>query len=148
MSSGERIIDGMEKPKPLTGKALLQRLNEIGHVTRKEAARLCGYYRITASGEVKTDLSKFYSAILQAQGLELEPQKGADHRDGRGRSPSYRVTVHQNGQIVIGAAYTKAMNLKPGDTFLIKRGYKHIHLYQLEDAALDGVKPDTTNPER
>lgn len=127
----------MEKPKPLTGKALLQRLREIGPVTRKEAARLCGYYRITKSGEIKTNLSKFYSAILQAQGLELEPSQRSNNHNPRGRSPSYRVTVHQNGQIVIGAAYTKAMNLKPGDTFLIKRGYKHIHLYQVEEGASD-----------
>ncbi len=147
MSSGERIIGGMEKPKPLTGKALLQRLKDIGPTTRKEAARLCGYYRITTSGELKVDLSRFYSAIIKARGVELEPEHGADNHNVRGRSPSYRVTVHQNGQIVIGAAYTKAMHLKPGDTFLIKRGYKHIHLYLLEDPELDGVGTDTAAQE-
>ena len=41
------------------------------------------------------------------------------------------MSVHQNGQIVIGATYTKAMNLKPGDEFEIRLGYKHIHLIQL-----------------
>jgi len=130
----------MEKPNPLTGKALLQRLKEIGQTTRKEAAKLCGYYRVTKSGEVKVNLSKFYSAILQAQGVALDPENDSNHHPkGRGRSPSYRVSVHQNGQIVIGPAYTKAMNLKPGDTFVIKRGYKHIHLYQLEAGEPDGV---------
>ncbi len=124
----------MEKPKPLTGKALLQRLKEIGQTSRKEAAKLCGYYRITRSGEVKVNLAEFYNAILQAQGIQLEPEKETNHRSGRGRSPSYRVSVHQNGQIVIGSAYTKAMHLKPGDTFVIKRGYKHIHLYQVDEA--------------
>ena len=41
--------------------------------------------------------------------------------------------MHQNGQIVVGSAYTEAMGLKPGDEFEIKLGYKHIHLIQLED---------------
>jgi AbrB-like transcriptional regulator len=31
---------------------------------------------------------------------------------------------------LIGAAYTKEMGLKEGDTFSIKLGYKHIHLVQ------------------
>ncbi|GAB1538738.1 hypothetical protein NUACC21_14020 [Scytonema sp. NUACC21] len=48
------------------------------------------------------------------------------------REPTYRVSVHQNGQIVIGATYTKAMGLKPGDEFEIKLGYKHIHLIQID----------------
>jgi len=35
------------------------------------------------------------------------------------------------GQIVIGSTYTEAMGLKPGDEFIIKLGYKHIHLTQV-----------------
>ena len=42
------------------------------------------------------------------------------------------MSVHKNGQIVIGATYTQAMGLKPGDEFEIKLGYKHIHLKQLD----------------
>lgn len=130
----------MEKNKPLTGKALLQRLNELGSVSRKEAAKLCGYYRITKSGEVRVNLGKFYEAVLAAGGLAVQSSdKEANGQSGRGRSPSYRVKVHQNGQIVIGAAYTKAMNLKPGDTFKIKQGYKHIHLYLIDSEEMDGT---------
>ncbi|MFO0142154.1 MAG: AbrB-like transcriptional regulator, partial [Aphanizomenon sp.] len=33
-----------------------------------------------------------------------------------------------------GATYTKAMNLKPGDEFEIRLGYKHIHLIQLGES--------------
>ncbi len=51
----------------------------------------------------------------------------------RGREPTYRVSVHKNGQIVIGSTYTEQMGLKPGDEFVIKLGYKHIHLKQIED---------------
>lgn len=132
----------MEKPKPLTGKALLQRLSELGSASRKEAAKLCGYYRVTKSGEVRVNLGKFYEAVLAAGGLAVQSseksEKEANGQSGRGRSPSYRVKVHQNGQIVIGSAYTKAMNLKPGDTFKIKRGYKHIHLYLIDPEEVDG----------
>lgn len=133
----------MEKPKPLTGKALLQRLSELGSTSRKEAAKLCGYYRITKSGEVRVNLGKFYEAVLAAGGLEVHSsEKEVSSQSGRGRSPSYRVKVHQNGQIVIGSAYTKAMNLKPGDTFKIKQGYKHIHLYLIDPAEVNGASTE------
>jgi AbrB family looped-hinge helix DNA binding protein len=69
--------------------------------------------------------------LLSARGIPLSPEAP---KDGRGREPTYRVSVHQNGQIVIGATYTKAMNLKPGDEFEIRLGYKHIHLIQLGES--------------
>jgi hypothetical protein len=45
---------------------------------------------------------------------------------------------------VIGATYTKAMGLKPGDEFEIRLGYKHIHLIQLgeSDKQLSQVDSD------
>lgn len=67
--------------------------------------------------------------MLSARGIPLSPEAP---KDGRGREPTYRVSVHQNGQIVIGATYTKAMGLKSGDEFEIKLGYKHIHLIQID----------------
>ena len=67
--------------------------------------------------------------MLAAKGVPLDPE-GA--KDGRGREPTYRVSVHKNGQIVIGSTYTQAMGLKEGDKFEIKLGYKHIHLKQID----------------
>ena len=67
--------------------------------------------------------------MLAAKGVPLDPE---GTKDGRGREPTYRVSVHKNGQIVIGATYTLAMGLKPGDEFEIKLGYKHIHLKQVD----------------
>jgi AbrB family looped-hinge helix DNA binding protein len=67
--------------------------------------------------------------VLAAKGVPLDPE---GTKDGRGREPTYRVSVHKNGQIVIGATYTQAMGLKPGDEFEIKLGYKHIHLKQMD----------------
>lgn len=112
-------------PIPLTGKSLLQKQKELGHLSRREIAKRCGYYKITKDGQVRVNLADFYDALLLAKGVPITPESG---KDGRGREPTYRVSVHKNGQIVIGATYTEAMGLKPGDEFIIKLGYKHIRL--------------------
>ncbi|MBD1858535.1 MULTISPECIES: AbrB family transcriptional regulator [Leptolyngbya] len=126
---------------PLTGKALLQKVKELSHLPRRETAKRCGYYTVTKNNQTRVNLTDFYDALLVAKGLPLDPE---GTKDGRGREPTYRVSVHQNGQIVIGAAYTKAMGLKPGDEFEIKLGYKHIHLIQLDsDKASKNGSVDT-----
>lgn len=117
------------QPTPLTGKALLQKVKELSHLPRRETAKSCGYYTLTKSNQVRVNLTDFYDAVLAAKGVPLNPEGS---KDGRGREPTYRVSVHRNGQIVIGAAYTQAMGLKPGDEFEIKLGYKHIHLIQID----------------
>ena len=115
---------------PLTGKALLQKVKELSHLPRRETAKRCGYYTITKDNQTRVNLTDFYDAVLGAKGVPLDPE-GA--KDGRGREPTYRVSVHKNGQIVIGSTYTQAMGLKEGDKFEIKLGYKHIHLKQIDD---------------
>lgn len=114
---------------PLTGKALLQKVKELSHLPRRETAKRCGYYTVTKNDQTRVNLTDFYDAVLAAKGVPLDPE---GTKDGRGREPTYRVSVHKNGQIVIGATYTQAMGLKPGDEFEIKLGYKHIHLKQLD----------------
>ena len=115
---------------PLTGKALLQKVKELSSLPRRERAKRCGYYSVSKDGQTRVNLTEFYNAVLSATGIPLEPG-GA--KDGRGREPTFRVSVHKNGQIVIGAAYTEQMGLKPGDEFEIKLGYKHIKLQQLDE---------------
>jgi AbrB-like transcriptional regulator len=114
---------------PLTGKALLQKVKELSHLARREQAKQCGYFSVTKRNETRVTLREFYDALLLANGLGLDPES---NKDGRGREPTYRVSVHKNGQIVIGAAYTASMGLKPGDEFIIKLGYKHIQLVQVD----------------
>jgi AbrB family looped-hinge helix DNA binding protein len=121
------------KTSPLTGKALLQKVKELNHLPKRETARECGYYTVSKDNQIRVNLTDFYDALLAARGISLSPE---GTKDGRGREPTYRVSVHKNGQIVIGATYTQEMGLKPGDEFEIKLGYKHIHLIQL-----DGDKP-------
>jgi AbrB family looped-hinge helix DNA binding protein len=116
-------------PTPLTGKALLQKVKELAHLPRRETAKRCGYYSQSKDGQVRVNLTDFYDAVLGAKGVPLDPD---GTKDGRGREPTFRVSVHKNGQIVIGSTYTEQMNLQPGDEFEIKLGYKHIHLKQVE----------------
>lgn len=114
---------------PLTGKALLQKVKELSRLPRRETAKRCGYYTTTKNNQTRVNLTDFYDAILEARGIPLSPE---GEKDGRGREPTYRVSVHKNGQIVIGSTYTEAMGLKSGDEFEIKLGYKHIHLIQID----------------
>lgn len=113
----------------LTGKALLQKVKDLAHLSKRETAKECGYYRYTKDGKVRVDLAEFYDALLAARGVILNPEKP---KDGRGREPSSLISVHKNGQLIVGAAYTKQMGLEPGAEFKIKLGYKHIHLIQLD----------------
>ena len=113
----------------LTGKPLLQKI-KISNLPKRELAKECGYYSVSKDGEVRVNIGDFYDAVLAAKGIALEPKS---EKDGRGREATYRVTVHQNGQIVIGSSYTELMGLKPGDEFEIKLGHKHIRLIQIDE---------------
>lgn len=118
------------KTTPLTGKSLLQKVKELSDLPRRETAKRCGYYTLTKTDDTRVNLTDFYDAVLAAKGVPLDK---SGNKDGRGREPTYRVSVHKNGQIVIGATYTETMGLKPGDEFEIKLGYKHIHLKQIDN---------------
>lgn len=113
---------------PLTGKSLLSKLKELSSLSKAEKAKACGYYSLTKAGSLRANLSGFMDAILIAEGINLDGESS----DRRGRGLTYRVTVHANGAIVIGKSYTEQMDLKPGDEFEIKLGYKHIHLIKIE----------------
>lgn len=116
--------------EPLTGRALLQKVKELSHLSRRETAKSCGYYTLSKNNDVRVNLTDFYNAVLSAKGVPLDRE---NRKDGRGREAAYRVSVHKNGQIVIGSAYTQSMGLQPGDEFEIKLGYKHIHLIEVDE---------------
>jgi AbrB-like transcriptional regulator len=122
----ESAAEEVAAATPLTGKALLQKVKEFSHLAKRETAKQCGYVKTSTSGGIRTDLSGFYDAVLAAKGVKLDETS----RDTRGKVATYKATVHKNGQLLIGSAYTKGMGLKEGDIFTIKLGYKHIHLIQ------------------
>lgn len=122
---------GKKKIEPLTGEELLTKVKELGNMTKEDKARECGYYTVTKKGVERVNMMKFLNALIDAEGIQLD---GKQSKNGRGgRSASYRITVQSNGNLLIGSAYTKQMDLKPGDEFEIALGRKHIHLKQVDD---------------
>ncbi len=119
-----------KKSEPLTGEALLQKVKELGNRSKEEKARDCGYSTVTKGGVERVNMMKFYNALIDADGLELDGKGSSNGRGGR--SASYRISVQSNGNLLIGAAYTKQMDLRPGDEFEISLGRKHIRLKQVD----------------
>jgi hypothetical protein len=116
--------------EPLTGEALLRKVKELGNLSKEEKAKACGYVTQTKGGVDRVNKMKFLNALIEAQGIELDgKQKDLNGRGGR--SASYRIAVQANGNLLIGPAYTKQMDLEPGDEFKITLGRKHIKLTQL-----------------
>jgi hypothetical protein len=119
-----------KKNEPLTGEALLKKVKELDNLSKEEKAKACGYYSLTKGGSERVSMMKFLNALIDAEGIELDSK--ATNGNGRGgRSASYRISVQSNGNLLIGSAYTKQMDLKPGDEFEISLGRKHIHLKQV-----------------
>jgi hypothetical protein len=115
--------------KPLTGIALLEKVKELGNLSKEEKARACGYSTLTKRGVERVNMMKFLNALIEAEGIDLDSTANGHGRGGR--SASYRISVQSNGNLLIGAAYTKKMSLEPGDEFEITLGRKHIHLKQV-----------------
>ena len=81
----------------------------------------------TKTGQERVKLAAFMNALLKAKGVEF----GVDSkRDGR--SASYRIQVQQNGNLLIGAAYTRELGLEPGTEFEIQLGRNHIKLVKIQ----------------
>jgi hypothetical protein len=119
-------------PEPLTGTALLEKVRELGNLSKEEKAKECGYYTLTKNNIERVNMMKFLNALIDAEGIELDSSGSGLGRGGR--SASYRISVQSNGNLLIGSAYTKKMNLHPGDEFEITLGRKHIHLKQVGEA--------------
>jgi hypothetical protein len=118
--------------QPLSGKPLLERVSDLGNLSKSELARACGYYSVTKSGKERVNFTAFYEALLDAKGVNLDEPKGR-----KGRQPGFKARVQSNGNLLIGKAYTEKLNLKPGDTFEIKIGRKQITLTPSDGLDLD-----------
>jgi hypothetical protein len=119
----------IKQPVMLTGDALLQKVKELENLSKEEKAKACGYSTVTKNGQERVNLMKFYNAVMDADGLNLD---GKGNGKG-GRSASYRVSVQKNGNLLIGSAYTQQMGLQPGDELEIRLGRKHIRLHLLHE---------------
>lgn len=123
-----------KQSEPLTGAELLAKFKELdSNLSKEEKAKICGYSSMTANGLERVNLQKFSRALVDAAGIDLDGDTDGDGRSGR--SASFRIKVQSNGNLLIGAAYTKRMELYPGDEFEISLGRKHIQLKQVEAEA-------------
>jgi len=68
------------------------------------------------------------NAVLVAKGMGMD---GETTSVRGGRSASYRIQVQKNGNLLVGAAYTREMNLEPGQEFDISLGRKYIKLVKV-----------------
>jgi hypothetical protein len=128
----------MSNPQaPLTGKELLERVKELGNLSKTEMVQACGYATTAKGGKVRTNFTAFYEALLEAKGMSF-----GEERPAKGRQASYRVKVQGNGNLLIGSAYTKKMGLKAGDEFQIKLGRKQISLIPTWDGSEDEDEAD------
>ncbi|GAB1542905.1 AbrB family transcriptional regulator [Scytonema sp. NUACC21] len=123
---------------PLEGEALIHKVKALSHLSKEEKARACGYYTVTKNGVERVNMMKFLNALLDAEEISLDAQhQGNGHV---GRSPSFRITVQSNGNLLVGSAYTKQLGLKPGDEFAIALGRKHIKLIPISEQENESVK--------
>lgn len=107
----------------LKGSELLAKVKEMGNVSKTDMVRACGYSTLTKDGKERTNFTAFYEELLKAKGLSF-----GEERPTKGRQATYRVKVQGNGNLLIGSAYTKKLDLDAGTEFEIKLGRKKITL--------------------
>lgn len=120
-----------KQTKPLTGQALLTKVKTLNDLTREEKAKVCGYSSVGKNGKERINIMAFLNELLTAEGINLDQQPNHG-RHSLGKQASYKLSVQTNGTLLIGPAYTRQLDLKPGDEFQIMLGRKHIHLKKVE----------------
>jgi AbrB-like transcriptional regulator len=68
--------------------------------------------------------------VLSANKINFKDTPSESKGVRGGRKASFLIQVQGNGNLLIGAAYTKRMGLEPGTYFTIEPGRKHIKLIQ------------------
>ncbi|MBC8121718.1 MAG: AbrB family transcriptional regulator [Gemmatimonadaceae bacterium] len=122
----------------VTGKDLLQLIKQNPGKSAKQLAELAGYTTTTKTGQQRVKMLAFQNALLEANNISLRPREEEVDGVRGGRKATYRIQVQQNGNLLIGSAYTRQMGLIPGTEFEIQIGRKHIKLVQvgLSDSSL------------
>ena len=120
----------------LTGSDLLNKVKDLGDVSKSDLVHACGYVSTKKDGGERLNFTAFYEALLEAKGINLSVG-GSEHIGKAGRKLSYMATVQGNGNLLIGKAYTALLELSPGDEFEIKLGRKQIRLMPVDAAEED-----------
>ena len=116
----------------LVGKELLEKSKLLCKKSEDEIAKGCGY--VGPSGRILR--KSFYKALIEAKGYKLSNNgnKRSGSRASRGRQVVFKTRIHGNGNLLIGHAYTKKLDLEPGQKFKIdiKKETKTINLIPLD----------------
>ena len=120
----------------LTGSDLLNKVKDLGDVSKSDLVRVCGYVSHKKDGGERLNFTAFYEALLDAKGVSLG-SGGVGGVGKGGRKLSYVATVQGNGNLLIGKAYTALLDLTPGDEFEIKLGRKQIRLTSVGESDED-----------
>lgn len=137
----------------LKGPELLAKIKELSKLSKAEVVRACGYSSTRKDGRQITNFTAFYQAHLEALGA-LTSNGGAAPAPRRGKTLSYKTTVHFNGNLMVGKAYCELLGWG-NDTAvkiqLIPGGFKLTELKggaTVEESAEDVQPPaDTTSQE-
>lgn len=98
----------MSETAPLTGAALIARVEELKPAPESEVAIACGY--VSEAGKAR--LSAFKDALLDAHGLSLGKAPKAARR---GKPLSFCVTTNaKSGNILLAGGYAALIGIEPG----------------------------------
>jgi hypothetical protein len=126
------------------GKELLQLIKQNPGKSGKQLAEMAGYTTTTRTGQVRVKMLAFQNALLAANNISFKTQDSDTEETTRGgRKATYKIQVQQNGNLLIGAAYTRQMGLKPGTEFEIQIGRKHIKLVQVDSSDASASSDDS-----
>lgn len=100
----------------LTGKALLDKIKELGEAPRDVVAKECGYVVTKKDGAERFQYNAFYEAVMAAKGVSFAPPATAK----AGRKLSYTALVQKSGNLIISKGYTESHGAEPGHEFKIE----------------------------
>jgi AbrB-like transcriptional regulator len=108
----------------LTGKDLLTKIKSLASETSRETIIQCGYTKPSkVDGSQRLDKAAFYDAVMEAKGINVAPKVQTARKSNR-----VELTVHKNGQVLIGATHVKQLGLNEGDILVMTLGSKTIKL--------------------
>ena len=111
----------------LTGSDLLNKVEDLGDISKSDLVRACGDVSTKKDGGESLNFTAFYEALQEAKRVSLGVG-GVGGVGKGGRKLNYLATVQGNGNLLIGKAHTALLDLKPGDELEIKLSRKQILL--------------------
>ena len=132
--------------EPLKGKELLEKVKELGDISKAELVQLCGYYSTTKRGVIRLNYLAFYEALLEAKGIGLN-ELSSSQRSKELEILNYIATVNDDCEIEIAKQYTELIDLKPGDQLDIKMGRKGFRLILIDPEGKENNLWNILDPE-